>query len=246
MEKQLPSINDNSTVKEYLSLLLNHGYQKEHSETKELLEYIETIEKQYSEIFNELQNVKELLSQLQNPATKSRLTQTVEKTEKVIESGLKKLNDVKSKLVVSMKDSIHDFKKKGRIGVIKTINVLHFKETLSSMRKSFFYAMNKTEGLSQTCDQLTSEMRKAKSHLKSIGYIMTGKKINYSVDKQKVNLMQRSIRSIHNGFEKMVIHSTSILHKMEDFEKPSVKGEIRQLTNKPNALQKRQKIEKTR
>lgn len=246
MEKRLPSINDNSTVKEYLSLLLNHGYQKEHSETKELLEYIEQIENQYKDIVDELQEVKSLLSQLQNPATKSRLTQAIEKTEKVIESGLKKLNDVKLKLVVSMKDSIHDFKKRGKSGVIKTVNVFHFKDALRDVRKSLFFAMKKTENMSQSCDQVTSEMRKAKSHLKSIGYIMTGKKINYSVDKQKINLMQRSIRSIHNCLEKMVIHSTSILHKIEDFEKPSVKAEIKQLTNKPNVLQKKQKIEKAR
>lgn len=246
MEKQLPSINNDSTVKEYLSLLLNHGYQKEHSETKELLEYIEKIEKQYNDIVDELQEVKSLLSQLQNPVTKSRLTQAVDRTERIVDSGIKKVNDIKSKLISLMQQSLYDFKKKGRSGVIKTINVLHFKETLSSMRKSFFYAMKKTENMSHSCDQVTSEMRKAKSHLKSIGYIMTGKRISYSVDKQKINLMQTSIRSIHNCLEKMVIHSTAILHKIESFEKSSVKAEIKQLTNKPDVLQKKQKIEKAR
>lgn len=236
MEKQLPSINDNSTVKEYLSLLLNQGYKKEHSETKELLEYIEQIEKQYNDIVDELQEVKSLLSQLQNPATKSRLTQAVEKTEKVIESGLKKLNDVKLKLVVSMKDSIHDFKKKGKSGVIKTVNVFHFKDALRGVRKSLFFAMKKTEVISQTCDQITSEMRQAKSHLKSIGHIMIGKTMNDSVDKYKVNLMQKGIRIIHSTLQRMVIKTTSILHKIEDFEKPSVKGEIKMLSSKSNNI----------
>lgn len=246
MEKQLPSINNDSTVKEYLSLLLNQGYKKEHSETKELLEYIEQIEKQYNDIVDELQEVKSLLSQLQNPSTKSRLSQAIEKTEKVLDTGIKKVNDIKSKLINSMQQSLYDFKKKGKSGVIKTVNVFHFTNALRSVRKSLFFALKKTEVISQTCDQIASEMRQAKSHLKSIGHIMIGKTINNSVDKYKVNLMQRSIRSIHNCLEKMVIHSTSILHKIEDFEKPSVKAEIKQLTNKPNVLQKKQKIEKAR
>lgn len=239
MEKQLPSINDNSTVKKYLSLLLNQGYKKEHSETKELLEYIEQIEKQYSDIVNELQDVKSLLSQLQNPSTKSRLSQAIEKTEKVLDSGIKKINNIKSKLINSMQQSICDFKKKGKSGAIKTVNILHFKETLSSIRKSLFFAMKKSEGLSHTCDQLTLEMRQAKSHLKSVGYIMTGKKINYSHEKQKLNLMQKGVRSIHSSLQKMVIKTTSILHKIENFEKPSVKGEIKLLTHSSkNSIQK--------
>lgn len=163
MEKQLPSINDNSTVKEYLSLLLNHGYKKEHHDTKELLEYIEQIENQYKDIVDELQEVKSLLSQLQNPTTKSRLSQAIEKTERVLNNGIQKVNDIKSKLVSSMQQSLYDFKKKGKSGVIKTVNVFHFKEALRGVRKSLFFAMKQVEVTSQTCDQITSEMRQAKS-----------------------------------------------------------------------------------
>lgn len=245
MEKQLPSINDNSTVKEYLSLLLNHGYKKEHHDTKELLEYIEQIENQYKDIVDELQEVKSLLSQLQNPTTKSRLSQAIEKTERVLNNGIQKVNDIKSKLVSSMQQSLYDFKKKGKSGVIKTVNVFHFKEALRGVRKSLFFAMKQVEVTSQTCDQITSEMRQAKSHLKSIGHIMIGKTMNNSVDKHKINLMQKGIRTIHSTLQRMVFKTTSILHKIEDFEKPSVKDEMKMISCKSdNIIQKTHKIDR--
>lgn len=241
MERQLPSINDDSTVKKYLSLLLNHGNTKEYNETKELLKYIEQIENQYSEIVSELQDVKTLLQNLQNPTTKSRLSQIVEKTEYAINNGLKKINTIKQELMSSMKHSIDNFKMKGKSGIIKTVHILHFKEALASVRKSFFVAMKKTENLSQTCDSISSEARQAKSHLRSIKYLMLGKKSNSNYqDLPTINILQKSVRSIHKSLENMVIKTTHILHKIDNFEKLSVKNEIKSLTHSSQQTKQKQ------
>ena len=46
MDKQLPGLNEDTAVKEYLKLLLNNSFKKEYNETKELIEYIVKMEQQ--------------------------------------------------------------------------------------------------------------------------------------------------------------------------------------------------------
>lgn len=231
MDKQLP-INSNEVVKEYLKMLLDHGLYNEHMETKELVDYIAHMEKHYHEMSKELNEIKNLLYSLQNPQTKSRLKNAIEKTEVIIKDGTDKVMNIKNEMISSMKDSIQSFKQKGKEGVVKTINILHFKEALMSVRKSFFYSMKQSQNLVQTADMLTSEVRQAKSHLKSVGHILFRKPTHIKIaDYSKLNLIQKSARFIYHSLERMTIQTTNMLHKLEDFEKPSVKGQIRYLEN---------------
>ena len=229
MDKQT-SIHHNEVFKEYLKILLEHGLYNEHMETKELVDYIAHMEKHYYEMSKELHEIKKLLYSLQNPQTKSRLTQAIEKTEVIIKNGLEKIENLINKMVISMKGSIQSLKQKGKNGVVKTINLLHFKEALGSVRKSLFYSMKQSQNLIQTTDILTSEIRQAKSHLKNVGHILSRKTSNMkTVDYDRLNLIQKSARLIHRSFESMAIQTTKILHKLEDFEKTSVKSEIKYL-----------------
>lgn len=248
MDKQLP-INNNEVVKEYLKILLDHGFNQEHKETKELVDYIADMERHYSEMSQELNEIKKLLYSLQNPQTKSRLANAVKKTEAIIIDGTGKITTIKNKVIASMKDSIQSFKQKGKDGVIKTINILHFKEGLNGVRKSFFYSMKHTQNLVQTTDMLTSEVRQAKSHLKRVGYILLRKPSHIkTADYHKLNMIQKSVRFIHYSFEKMTIQTTYMLHRLEDFEKPSVKKEIKYLENcsKDTQIPLKKKTAKTR
>lgn len=248
MDKQLPAINNDPIVEEYLSLLFNHGYKKEHHETRELLEYIEQMEKQYSQIVEELHEVKELLNHLQNPVTQSRMSLVVGKVETAVNDGINKLNTLKIRLTDAMKESMNSFKQKGKNKVIKTIDVLHFKEILGGIRKSLFTGMKQTKSLIHTCDAMTSEMRQAKTHLKQVRQIVfkKGQTIN-NQDYQKMNLLQKVSRKVYTSLEKMTINTTSLLHKLEDFEKPSVKKEIKLIENKTlNKTLKKKNIIKQR
>ncbi len=114
MDKQLPMINENPIVQEYMKMLLNNDKKKEYRDTEELLQYIADMEKQFQEVVKELQEVKELLNGLQNPTTRSRLATAIEKTQYVINDGKEKFNRVKIELVESMKDCLDSFKQKGK------------------------------------------------------------------------------------------------------------------------------------
>lgn len=236
MDKQLPFINNDNHVREYIALLLNNGQDKEAKQTDELLQYIGQLEQQYLDIAKELQEMKSLLNNMQNPSFKVRLKSNIEKeiekAEVSINAGQKKLSQLKSDVMQSIKQSIDDFKKIGKQGVVKTIHVFHIKDGLESIRKTLFQSMHHMKQVSLTCDSMTLEMRKSKNHFKNIGRMIRGLPIQTSVDNHKVNLIQKCSRKISRTLEKMCIHTTHLLHSIEDLEKPSVKKEIKSLESK--------------
>lgn len=240
MDKQLPFINNDNHVREYIALLLNNGRDKEAKQTDELLQYIGQLEQQYLDIAKELQEMKSLLNNMQTPSFKVRLKNNIEKAKVSINTGQKKLSQLKLDVMQSIKQSIDDFKKIGKQGVVKTIHVFHLKEGLGSLRKTLFQSMYHMKQVSLTCDSMTLEMRKSKNHFKNIGRMMRGLPIQTSVDNHKVNLIQKCSRKISSTLEKMCIHTTHLLHSIEDFEKPSVKKEIKSLESK--SIMKKEKI----
>lgn len=232
MEKQLLKINDEPIVHEYISMLLDNDKKKEYKDTEELLQYIAGMEKQFEEVVKELHDVKELLNGLQNPTTKMRLSSAIDKVQISIDNGKNKLNRLKVDLISSMKECLSSVKERGKSGVVKTINMLHFKEALGGIRKSFFIAMNKTNNLVLKCDAVSLEMRKAKKNIKNAGLLLLGKPVQKDTgDKNKLNIMQKTSRSILSSLKSMTIKTTNLLHKLEDFEKPSVKNEIKLLAS---------------
>lgn len=232
MDKELLDMNDETVVHEYMSMLLENDKTKEYKDTDELLQYIAGMEKQFEEVVKELHDVKEILNSLQNPSTKMRLTTVVDKVQMTVNDGKDKPNKLKENIISSMKECLASFKQKGKDGVIKTINVLHFKEALGGIRKSLFVAMNKTNHLVQTCDAITSEMKNAQTNFKNVGRLMLGKPVQKDTgDKSKLNMMQKSTRSLLCIFKLMAAKTTKALHRLEDFEKPSVKAEIKLLKN---------------
>lgn len=232
MDKQLPAINHDPIVQKYMQMLLQSDKKKEYRDTEELLQYIEVMEKQFDEVIKELHDIKKLMNEMQNPTMKTRLKTVVDKTQTAIDTGKNKLEKLKANIVSSMKECLETFKKRGKDGVAKTIDVLHFKEALGGIRKSLFIAMNKTNEVIHTCDAMTSEIRNAKRNFRNVGLLMLGKPVQKdNGDKNRLNMLQKSSRSIHSILEKMVIKTTQTLHKLEDFEKPSVKSEIRLLSS---------------
>ena len=69
MDKQLPIMND-PIVKEYMSMLFDNNQHKEYDNTKDLVEYIESMEKQFEILTQELRDIKEQLNSMQNPTMK--------------------------------------------------------------------------------------------------------------------------------------------------------------------------------
>ena len=131
-----------------------------------------------------------------------------------------------------MKDCLESFKQKGEDRVIKTVNVHHFKEALRGVQSSLYKATFKMKDVVSTCDMITSKMRNSQRHFKNIGLLMFGKPVKKeNSDTSKLNIIQKSTRSLVEKLYFMNVKTGQLLDKLESFDKPSIKDEIKLLRN---------------
>ena len=229
MDKQLPILlEDNPVIQEYLSNLSNHHQFDDMKNMEELLNYIARMEFQFAQVSKELSEVKDLLSQMKSPTAKERLNQAVSKTEDFIDKGKSKLSDLKVELVNDMKQYLAECKKKGKAGVVKTIHVMKFKSALNGIHNASLMANSKMKQVIQTCDSISSEMRQSMNHFKNAGRMLLGKSpINHKEDMQKLNFIQRGCRTVSNGLQRIASSTLKVMDKIENFERPSVKQDMK-------------------
>ena len=95
---------------------------------------------------------------------------------------------------------------------------------------------------SLTVNQITNEMRHAKRSTKNIGRLMLGKQpVTYTPDTANLNLIQKATRGIIERIEHMGNRTQKTLSKINDFQKPSVKQDLKLLDNKKPAFKKQLK-----
>lgn len=234
MNKQLPIIplESDPIIKEYLDALISGGKQKEFNDTKDLLEYFNQMDDKFNQLITEIASLKNMIQELQNPTTRSRLSQLNQKFEFAFQHTKNSYLNVKQSFYNSVKNSMEDFQAKGKNAVIKTINVLRFKEALNMVNKSLSITASQVGIFNNALYQITNQTREIKRNFKNIGRIITHKPLNNNdIDKSKLNTLQRFTLSVHSKLVKMTTHTSDLLSKLNNLEKNSVKKDIKMLTN---------------
>lgn len=234
MDKQLPIIplENDPIIKEYLDALISGGRKKEFNDTKDLLEYFNQMDDKFNQLIGEIASLKNVIQELQNPTTRSRLSQLNQKFEFAFQNTKNSYLNIKQSFYNSIKNSMEDFKAKGKNAVIKTINVLHFKEALNKVNKSLAITTSQVDIFNNALYQITNQTREIKRNFKNIGRIITHKPLNNNdIDKSKLNTLQRFTLSVHSKLVKMTTHTSNLLSKLNNLEKSSVKNDIKMLTN---------------
>lgn len=232
MEKQLPAISMQSEpiVQEYLKALMQGGKTKEVKDTKELLEYLDTMEQKFTELIQEVTSLKETIQTLQNPETKSRLTVITEKLELAVNHTRGLFEKTKSSFRTAIKQSVDEFKSKGKHAVIKTVDTLHFKQALQHIGRSLAVANGVVGAFNGKVAEITAQSRNIKHNFKNIGRIMTGKDaVPFQSDTQKLNMLQHAGTGLYKKIEALYQKTQSAYKKLDGLDKTSVKKDLKQI-----------------
>lgn len=232
MEKQFlaVSMRDNPVINEYLDALFQGGKIKEVNETKELLDYLDTMEHKFTELIEEVASLKETIQTLQNPETKSRLTVITDKLVFAVNYTKGILEKTKNSFRTAIKQSVDEFKSKGKHAVIKTIDTLHFKQTLQHIGRSLAVTNGFLGAFNNKVTEITAQTRNIKHNLRNIGRIMIGKDVvPYKSDTQKLNLLQHAGAGMYNKIEILYRETQSVYKKLDGLDKTSVKKDLRQI-----------------
>lgn len=234
MEKQLPAVSmkDDPVIKEYLDALFQGGKMKEVNETKELLDYLDTMEQKFTELIDEVASLKETIQTLQNPETRTRLSVVTDKLDHALKHAKELLNDTKDNFKAAVKQSLYDFKSKGKHAVIKTVDTLHVKQALQHIGRSLAFTNGVVEAFNGKVSEITAQSRNIKHNFKNIGRIMLGKNVKpYSDDIQKLNILQRAGTSMFHKIEGLHQKTVSAYKKLDNMGKTSVKKDLKQIEN---------------
>lgn len=234
MEKQLPAVSmrDDPIIKEYLDVLFQGGKTKEVNETKELLDYLDTMDQKFTELIEEVASLKETIQTLQNPETRTRLSMITDKLDYALKHTKELLNDTKDNFKAAIKQSLDDFKSKGKHAVIKTVDTLHVKQALQHIGRSLSFTNGVVGTLNGKVAEITAQSRNIKHNFKNIGRIMMGKDVvPYPNDMQKLNALQRVGTSLFQKIEGLHQKTVSAYKKLDDMSKTSVKKDLKQIEN---------------
>lgn len=234
MEKQLPAVSmrDDPVIKEYLDVLFQGGKTKEVKETKELLDYLDTMDQKFTELIEEVASLKETIQTLQNPETRTRLSVITDKLDYALKHTKELLNDTKDNFKAAIKQSLDDFKSKGKHAVIKTVDTLHVKQALQHIGRSLSFTNGVVGTLNGKVAEITAQSRNIKHNFKNIGRIMMGKNVvPYPNDMQKLNALQRVGTSLFQKIEGLHQKTVSAYKKLDDMGKTSVKKDLKQIEN---------------
>lgn len=230
-------MNDNlslyldSIVKNYLDLLHSQGMNKEGKQIEELVKYIDKMEFQFDELLSEIKEIRSTLETIQNPQTKSMMKQTVDKVESVIAKGKQEIQKMKTHVKTTIYNAVDSFKDKGKKALVSSTEVLKIKTSLEGVRKALFFVGHSLDKSILKTNELTSEFRKAKQSFKNIGLLIVGKQPNNSIDVTKVNVIQKGLRGMKEKSENMISRTTGIIHKVSEFQKSSVRKDLKKVSN---------------
>lgn len=232
MEKQLPAISmqNEPIIQEYLKALMQGGKNKEVKDTKELLEYLDTMEQKFTELIQEVTSLKETIQTLQNPETRSRLTVITDKLELAVKHTKGILEKTKNSFRTAVKQSVDEFKSKGKHAVIKTVETLHFKQALQNIGRSLAVANGVVGAFNSKVTEITAQSRNIKHNFKNIGRIMMGKDaVPFQSDTQKLNVLQHAGTGLYKKIEGLYQKTQSAYKKLDGLDKSSVKKDLKQI-----------------
>ena len=245
METQVPALMRNEPyISEYLEALLRGGKTKEVKDTKELLDYLDSMEQKFSELINEVASLKETIQTLQNPETHSHLSTITDKLEHLVKNTKEMIRDTKESFLVSVNQALDKFKKEGKSAAIKTIETLRFKEALNNIGRSLIYIRGGVEAFNVKLNEITEESQVIKNNFRNIGRIIVGKeKQPYHNDKIKLNVLQRIGNSLSHKIETLYNKTRYVCKKLDEFDKTSVKKDLQQISiNKSSETKSLEKL----
>lgn len=230
MNDNLPLYLD-SVIKTYLELLNEQGLGKEKKQVEDIVKYIDKMEFQFDELLSEIKEIRSTLETIQNPQTKSIMSKTLESIDTVVNKGKQELLNIKSHVKTTIYNAVDSFKTKGRHALVSSTEVFKIRPALESVRKALFFVRHSLDKGIQKTDELTSEFRRTKQSFKNIGLLMVGKKPNNDIDASKVNMIQKGLRGMKEKSENMMVRTSSIIQKVSDFQKSSVRKDLKQISN---------------
>lgn len=241
------ALREQPEIRELFEVLEGNGLKKERQEVEILVNYLEGMESQFGQVIEELKEVRGQLEQIQDKGIKATAARLLDSAEgKAWEIG-GQVALVKTNLIRSAKNAVHDFKERGVDALRKAVSAMKIPAALSVLKEGLHSGMESMERNAAKIGIVGGELSRAAQHTKNAGRALIGRRTREPAepkgDKGVLAKIQRAFLSFGRSFSEMEKAAEDAQKRMEQFcrggeKKPSVKAELRKIKSQKTASQK--------
>lgn len=240
------NLKEQSDIKTLLYVLGSNEMKKEQQEVETLVDYLESMGSQFSQMLEELQAVRKELVKMQDKGVRTAVSRIAEKAENRTKVIWGRISMIGKNLVRSAKNAVTAFKEKGVDALRKAVSAMKIPQVLSAVKSMMHHGAEKMNGKAEKTQMLAQELHKAKEHRRNVGRLLIGRRAKEPTEQEadkgmlaKVQGVFLTCGKIYAGMEQKAERA---LNHVEKFcrgteEKPSVKADLKQLKNQKSEKQ---------
>ena len=225
-------------IVELFRVLEGNGLKKEQKEVESLVKYLDGMESQFGQVLEELRDVKEQLSQIQDGGVKASVLRIAEQAQGKVQEVGGQFHTVRKNLIQSAKSALQTFKEKGKDALRKAVSSMKIPSALARIQEGIHGAVENMNRQADRMKVLNGELHAAGGHLKNAGRIFLGKEQKkvepQATDKGITAKIRKSFLTISGRLSSMEQTTENLRRRLEQFvqkeeKKPSVKVELKKL-----------------
>ena len=202
-------------IVELFRVLEGNGLTKEQKEVESLVKYLDGMEVQFGQVLEELRDVKEQLSQIQDGGVKASVLRIAEQAQGKVQEVGGQLNTLR-----------------------KAVSSMKIPSALARIQEGLHRAVESMNRQADKMEVLNGELHAAGGHLKNAGRIFLGKEQKkvepQATDKGITAKIRKSFLTISGRLSSMEQTTENLRRRLEQFvqkeeKKPSVKVELNKL-----------------
>lgn len=214
-------LQSNEAIQQFMRLLEENGRQEQSADLSQLMWYMDGMMRQFDAVTQELQEVKQQLSQPHPPSIKYAVQRTAARLEHKVQQLRDGLNDLWSRIAECASNAIRDFKELGVSGLDRAVSGLHIKIALESLQENISTLVADTRKNIEKVETMGQEFRSMGGHLRNAGRAMVGKETQ-AVDGGQEGRFQSAVlapmRTTQRLFSSMNNATLAAIGNMEHLE----------------------------
>ena len=225
-------------IVELFRVLEGNGLTKEQKEVESLVKYLDGMEIQFGQVLEELRDVKEQLSQIQDGGVKASVLRIAEQAQGKVQEVGGQLNTARKNLIQSAGNALQTYKEKGKDALRKAVSSMKIPSALARIQEGLRGAVESMNRQVDKMEVLSGELHAAGGHIKNVGRIFRGKEQKkvepQTADKGITAKIRKSFLTISGRLSSMEQTTENLRRRLEQFvrkeeKNPSVKGELKKI-----------------
>ena len=234
------NLREQHDIKELFEVLQGSGLKKEQQEVETLVDYLESMGNQFSQMIGELQAMREELEKMQDKGIRATVSRVLEGAENKTQEIWGKVSMIGKNLIQSAKNALAVFREKGVNALRRAVSAMKIPQVLSAVKGMMHHRVKKMNEKAEKTRMLAQELHKAKEHRRNVGRILAGRgakePTGQAADRGILANVQKAFLTCGRMYAGMEQAADKALHRVEQFcrgaeEKPSVKADLKQLKN---------------